>query len=168
MRNPPEFRHASFEFRHAFLQKRVPGVRRQTNPALQNLAQLLLTQEAGVDSSTEAMARVCDKLRLHLAKLMGLDGFTLLLVRSLTFARGDFPWLETIQAERDGSLNGLRPSVQTQEPAELMAGFAAVLAYFFGLLLAFIGGDLTLRLIRGIWPDNDILSDTCIGVFMVL
>ncbi len=133
---------------------------RQADSALQNLAPLLLAHEAGGDGEPElladAMERACERLRLHLGKLMGMDGFTLLLVRALTLARADFPWMAEIQAERDGSLKNLRAACAGREPTEAAAGFAAVLAHFFGLLVAFIGEDLAWRLIQGAWPDIDL------------
>lgn len=133
---------------------------RQASSAMQNLAHLLLRHEwnDSPDAATlsDAMERACDKLRRHLVKLMGPDGFTLLLVRSLTFAKTDFPWLTGIQVERDGSLKGLRAVVEEREPAETAAGFVAVLSHYLGLLVEFIGEALTLRLIQGIWPDVDL------------
>lgn len=135
---------------------------RQSPSTAQNLAQLLLTHEAGGDQDLETLAaateRACDTLRLHLARLMGLDGFTLLLIRALTFARTEFPWLEGIRAEKDGSLKGLHAVAGEREPAEAAAGFASVLSHFLGLLVVFIGEDLTLRLLQGAWPDIDLVG----------
>ena len=128
---------------------------RQPNAALKPLAQLLLTHEAEAERPSDALERVCATLRLHLAKLMGLDGFTLLIVRALTFARADFPWLAGIQTESDGSLKGVHAAAQ-QAPADALAGFTAVLSHFFGLLMALIGETLTLRLLQGIWPEIDL------------
>jgi hypothetical protein len=127
---------------------------------MQNLAHLLLTHTTGgssdIDSLADAMERASNTLRLHLGKLMGIDGFSLLLVRSLTFARADFPWLKDIQAGKDGSLKGLDTTVRGQEPVEVLAGFTAVISHFLRLLVAFIGEDLTMRLIQGAWPEVDL------------
>jgi hypothetical protein len=101
---------------------RIHGFMRQVNPTMQNLAYLLLTHTAGgdpdINSPADAMEQTTNTLRLHLGKLMGVDGFSLLLVRALTFARVDYPWLEDIQVERDGSLKGLHTAVKEQEATE--------------------------------------------------
>ena len=133
---------------------------RNAPSVVQKLAQHLLIHEAGVSrdsaSLADAMERACDKLRQHLSKLMGLDGFMLLLIRALTLAGAYFPWLEALHVQADGSLKDVYTSVQKQEPVQAIAGFTAVLSHFFALLVTFIGEDLTLRLIQGIWPNIDL------------
>jgi hypothetical protein len=104
------------------------------------------------------MERVCEKLRAHLTVLMGLDGFTLLLIRSFTLAVAEFPWMESLPAKKDGSLACTHASMSHQAPPELLAGFITVLTAFFGQLFAFIGEPLTLRLLQDIWPEL-MLSD---------
>jgi hypothetical protein len=135
---------------------------RPVNSTAKNLAWLLLTHETGEHRASialaDAMERVCDKLRLHLVKLMGLDGFTLLLVRALTFAQSDFPWLEEVQTQQDGSLRGLNTSIETQEPAEAVAGLTNLLSHFIGLLMNFIGEGLTRHLLQGAWPEIDLIG----------
>lgn len=133
---------------------------RQANPTVLRVARHLLQHEVGgsqdAASFADATVRAYDKLRVHLTKLMGTDGFTLLLVRSLTFARADFPWVESITVERDGSLTGVSSAVGEISEREAETGFTGLLVHFIGLLIAFIGEDMTLRLIQGAWPEVDL------------
>jgi len=137
-------------------------------PAVQTLTWRLLAHEAGERPDAEALAdaaeRAFDKLRLHLSKLLGTDGFRVLLRRAITLARVEFPWLEGVEAQSDGSLKGLAAAAAARggdstaaHDAEVVEGITAVPDHFLGLLQAFIGQDLSLRLLRGVWPQVDAL-----------
>jgi hypothetical protein len=149
---------------------------RQADPTVQTLARRLLAHEAieadeagesrdaepRADAAqvAEAAEAAFEKLRLHLSTFLGPDGFQTLLERALTLARAEFPWLGVVQAGDDGSLKGLLlAAAHGRDPAEAADGFTAVLAQFLGLLVDFIGEDLTLRLLRGVWPALDAPSD---------
>jgi hypothetical protein len=56
------------------------------------------------ESNSPAPFSVCERLRPHLATLMGKDGFRALLSRALAVARAEMPWLEAVQVKADGSL----------------------------------------------------------------
>jgi hypothetical protein len=57
-----------------------------------------------------------------------------------------------VRLNADGSLKG-EDEPQTQLSAdELSEGKLVLLAEFLGLLVAFIGKDLTVRLVREVWP----------------
>lgn len=136
-----------------------------TDPAVQNLARRLLAHEAGnggqedqgdVGALADAAERAGDRLRLHLAKIIGPAGFQALLARALILAKAEFSWLAEVRVERDGALSGLRAAAEGRERAEVTAGFAAVLAHILGLLVVFIGEDLTRRLVRQVWPEADL------------
>ena len=141
------------------------------HPAVQALTRRLLAHEAGERPDAEALAdaaeRAFDKLRLHLSKLLGTDGFRVLLRRAITLARAQFPWLEGVEAQSDGSLKGLAAAAAAApargggstaaHDAEAVEGITAVPDHFLGLLQAFIGQDLSLRLLRGVWPEVDAL-----------
>jgi hypothetical protein len=133
---------------------------RQADPAVRNLARRLLAHEAGsggqgLEALADAAERACEKLRLHLSKILGQAGFQALLARALTLATAEFSWLTQGRAERDGSLTGLRAAAEGRNPAEATAGFAAVLGHILGLLVVFIGDDLTGRLVRQVWPEAE-------------
>jgi hypothetical protein len=134
------------------------------NSAVQALTRRLLAHEArdrrDVEALADAAGRAVEKLRLHFSKLLGPDGFRALLGRAMTLARAEFPWLEGVQAQSDGSLKGLAATAAARAGGssddEAVEGITAVPAHFLGLLMTFIGQDLTLRLLRGVWPDVDL------------
>ena len=95
---------------------------------------------------------VCEKLRPNLANLMGSAGFCALLSRALTVARSENVWLLAVQVDAHGTL-GVSEGVTTGfDPIETTEGGIVLVAHLLGLLAAFIGDSLTLRLVRDIWP----------------
>jgi hypothetical protein len=122
----------------------------RATPEMREFARRLITYEikGNNPSKTKAGFRVCEKLRPNLATLMGLAGFRALLSRALALAAAEVPSLRAVQVKADGLL---------QVPQELTtnkAGDAEVIlaAQLLGLLVAFIGADLTLRLVHEVWP----------------
>ena len=133
------------------------------SPQIRNLAQRLISYERG-DKFSEAKIRTFpafEKLRPHLATLMGNAGFRALLSRALALSNEEVPWLRAVHVKADGSLEGLEQSETQVDPDEFMEGRVALLAQLLGLLVAFIGENLTSGLMREAWPDvpfNDLVS----------
>ena len=88
----------------------------------------------------------------HLATLLGDLGFRALLSRALALANADVPWLRAVHVNAEGSFEGLDALDTQVEPDEIFEGCVVLLAQLLGLLVAFIGEDLTLRLVREVWP----------------
>jgi hypothetical protein len=113
----------------------------------------LLAHEAGAgklsDVTVPAAIRVCEKLRRPLSTLAGATGFHALLGRALTLAKAQDPHFAGVRLQPDGSLDGLSELCNTEDG---QAG-EALIAQLLGLLDAFIGQDLTLRLVLDVWPD---------------
>ena len=113
------------------------------------LAQRLLTYEAVGDGTanadTQAVCRVCDKLRRSLTTVAGAAGFRSLLARALTLAKKESPLLSAWEVKSDGSLQGLN--------GEAAQSGAVLIAQLIGLMITFIGESLTLRLLHDVWPD---------------
>jgi hypothetical protein len=128
----------------------------QTIPGLRILARDLIAHETSADRTSGAKAAagfyVTEKLRPHLANLMGRSGFRALLARALALASADVSWLNAVKVNADGSLEGLDALRSQVGPAEFLDGKVVVLAQLLGLLVALIGPDLTTRLIGEIWP----------------
>jgi hypothetical protein len=83
---------------------------------------------------------------------MGNGGFHALLARALALAKTEVSWLRPVHVNASGSMEGLR-ELQTQlSPDEFLEGRVVLLAQLLGLLVAFIGEKLTLRLMREVWP----------------
>jgi hypothetical protein len=96
---------------------------------------------------------VTDRLRPHLATLMGIGGFRALLARALVLASAEVSWLRAVQVNADGTLEGLAAPHARLEPAQFREGRVVLLAQLLGLLVAFIGPSLTSRLVGEIWPQ---------------
>lgn len=140
--------------------------------AMLELARRLLVHEAGEgqdqESSMGAAERVLDKLRLHLSKRIGQEGFRTLLARALTLTTARFPQLGAIRVGTDGSLVGLpvvagSGSQETLDNIETLGsitqedfveGAIALVSQLLELLATFIGGDITLRILTAVWPET--------------
>jgi hypothetical protein len=124
-------------------------------PTTRELAQRLLACEAveagTANADTQAVYRVCDKLRRPLTTLAGAAGFRSLLARALTLAKQESPVLSGWEVRSDGSLEGLN--------GETAQSGAVLIAHLIGLMVTFIGESLTLRLLHDVWldlPDSEV------------
>jgi hypothetical protein len=84
---------------------------------------------------------------------MGTTGFRALLARSLVLGAAEVPWLGTITVGADGGWQGLKEPGALHDSVQVAEGGVVLLARLLGLLTAFIGEDLTVRLIREIWLE---------------
>lgn len=90
---------------------------------MRDLAERLIAFEArekqlsGAKAPTAAY--VCEKLRPHLATLMGKAGFRAVLSRAVTVASAEVPWLGAVQVNAEGALEGWDMAEARAEPMEL-------------------------------------------------
>lgn len=128
----------------------------RATPVTRDFAERLVafeTKTARVPRTQAPVAfEVCEKLRPHLATLMGKAGFCALLSRALTLAAAEAPALLAVRVRADGSLGGLDHSESAVEMPDVAEDAVVVLAQLLGLLEAFIGQNLTLRMLRDVWP----------------
>src|ERR1035441_8038395 len=120
----------------------------QSTPQMLDFAERLIAYETRGNKSsgtkTPAAFPVCEKLRPHLATLMGNTGFRALLSRALARAETDVPSLRAMQVNADGSLAGLeKPDVQA-EPEERARGSLVLVAQLVGLLAAALSETMVL------------------------
>ena len=136
---------------------------------MRNFAKRLINCEANGNKSARARPPaafdVFEKLRPALATLMGNGGFGALMARALALAGDEVPWLRAVKVKPDGTLSKLEDLPARPDPDTLLEGRVVLLAQLLGLLVAFIGEDLTLRLVREIWPreplnDLDLVNGT--------
>ena len=124
---------------------------------MRSIAQRLISYETPGNDSCEtenaAIFQVSDRLRAHLATLMGHGGFRALLARALALASAEVSWLRAVQVNADGALEGLETLHAHLTPAEFRDGRVVLLAQLLSLLVAFIGPGLTSRLVGEIWPQ---------------
>ena len=125
-------------------------------PLMRNFARRLISYEAQENkcaaTQSPAAFRSCEKLRVHLAIFLGEAGFSALLSRALALAAAEVPWLRAVRAKTDGPLEGLEDLQTKLDRDEFLEGGVVLLAQLLGLLVTFIGGNLTVRLVREIWP----------------
>ena len=126
------------------------------HPLMRDFAKRLIAHETrgNKSSGTRAPAAlpVIEKLRPKLATLIGDAGFRALLSRALVRAKAEVPSLRAVQVEADGTLGGAAELEAQAGPREIAEGGVALLAQLLGMLAAFIGEDLTLRLACEVWP----------------
>lgn len=123
---------------------------------MRSIARQLIVSETPGNRSAEVDSpafRATDKLRPHFSMLMGRGGFQALLARALVLATAEVPWLATVRVVADGELEGLMVAKATCATADFSEGEVVLLAQLLGLLVAFIGPALTLRLITQLWPQ---------------
>ena len=124
-------------------------------PQMRNVAKRLMAYETGVHkrsgTKTPMAFHCCEKLRPHLATLMGDAGYRALLSRAL--ASSEVPWLHGVYVKADGSLEGLEDLHVQLAPDDFFEARVVLLAQLLGSLAAFIGEDVTLRLVREVWPN---------------
>ena len=101
---------------------------------------------------SKPMLAVIAKLRTPVEDLMGSSGFRALSSRAMALAGRDIPWWSGIRVGDDGQLDGLIEAERRVGPQKIADGGIIVLACMLGLLVAFIGESLTLRLVREVWP----------------
>ena len=123
---------------------------------MRSFAKRLIESEALNNTSsaqTAAAFPAIDKLRPHLATLMGHGGVRALLSRALLLTTAEVSWLRAVQVNADGDFEGFEELGLQLDASEFVKGRVVLLAQLFGLLVALIGPSLTSRLSGEIWPQ---------------
>lgn len=108
-----------------------------------------LSAAVHLGTDTPTVFRVVEKLAEALRKLAGAAGLRSLILRSLALAKERMPGLDILGVGSNGSLEGV-PGLQCEGQEE--EGGMIVLTQLLGLLVIFIGEDVTISLLRGLWP----------------
>ena len=131
------------------------GMSRAT-PHMRNFAKRLIADKPSGNKAAAtkntADFNACEKLRPNLTTLMGNVGFCALLSRALALAQAEVLWLRAVKVNTEGTLEVVEESAHF-DPDKLFEGELVLLAQLLGLLVAFIGKSLTLRLVREVWPN---------------
>ena len=104
----------------------------------------------GGTSDSDAAQQIMKRLYDELATLLGPAGFDALVARSLMLARRVHPTLAGVSVASGGTLVGLGDP--PGERVERAQGALAIVAHFIELLVVLVGADLTMVLMRDIWP----------------
>ena len=126
---------------------------------LAQTARALIANEVGEPATSDAVAagaaRACEKVCLHLARIVGTTGIRALFDRSWTASRSEFPWLPSVDGGSfEGRLSQLAGALTGQPPSEALEAAASLVATLVELLGRFIGDELTLRLLQELLPDG--------------
>jgi hypothetical protein len=129
----------------------------RVSTAFRSFAAHLIAQDAKSKNASRsgpaASFPVIERLRAPLTNLMGGAGFSALISRSLALATADIPALRGVQLKADGVWEGLE-AIEAQLGVDgFLEARVVVLAQLLGLLVAFVGEALTLRLMAEIWPN---------------
>ena len=123
---------------------------------MRDLAQRLIRYETRANRSSATNSPlsfpVCAKLRPPLVTLLGNAGYHALVSRALALAKTEAAWLGTVRVQADGSLQASEDFRASVGPAGILEGRIVLLAQLLGLLVAFIGPNLAVRLVSEIWP----------------
>ena len=124
----------------------------RVTPPLRVLAERIIAHDAkGLSRKKQVTVFLAvNKLRPHLVALMGNGGYRALVMRALVLVSVEVAWLRTVRVADDGTLD--RIDEAATKPGEIMQGRVVLMAQVLGLLIAFIGESLMLRLVREIWP----------------
>jgi hypothetical protein len=128
----------------------------QATARMRDLAERLIAYETAGNKSSGSTTRVafpvCEALRPPLATLMGSAGFNALLARALARAMAEVPSLRAVQVNADGCLDVVEKPVLQADAQALSRDSVVLVAQLLGLLVDFIGENLTLRIVRDVWP----------------
>lgn len=127
------------------------------NLKMRNFSERLIVFETGEKNSGESKIPpgiiVIEKLRPQLIALMGKGGFRALFMRALTLAGAEAPMWRAVQVNPDGTFAGFDAPDVHGSSNETFDGSVILVSHLLGLLVAFIGEILTLRLVGEVWPN---------------
>jgi hypothetical protein len=128
----------------------------RATPQLRRFAERLIAFDARgnkpAGAEAPAVFPVCEKLRPHLATLMGTAGVRSLLSRALAVTREEVAWVSAVAIDTDGCLQVVNATDVQAGPEQFARAGVVLLAQLLGMLVAFIGAKLTLQLVREAWP----------------
>ena len=120
---------------------------------LRNIAVSLMQEIRAAQSTTgiaRATANLWDGIARQLAPIIGPGGFDSLFFRSLQLTRASLPWLalaDSLDLPQTRTI-GLLLNLDARGADEALAASDLLLRNFIELIVAMIGGALTLRLLR--------------------
>ena len=116
---------------------------------------LLAASQTDSDPHVSEVVAVIERLRISLSKFAGDAGFVSLLRRAVAMASSDIPSLQNVKIGMDGRLDGVEQTGADPGTGALGGEAAvAITTHLLGLLVAFVGEPLTVRLLRESWPDT--------------
>jgi hypothetical protein len=105
-------------------------------------------------SIAAAVLASCDAITAALVPIVGQQGASAMLFRSVQLARAGHPWIAQAQPPTGMSidLDALHTAIEAQTTTQAKLGGIVMLSAFCDLLRSLIGASLTTRLLDGVWP----------------
>jgi hypothetical protein len=100
-----------------------------------------------------------EKLRIHLARRLGSDGYHALISRAVSLTTSKWPWVGLISIKKDGALAGFVQGTELESPASVLSGSVEVATCIIGLLDTFVGRELSVRLLSDLWPKPVVVDE---------
>ncbi|MDQ6674592.1 MAG: hypothetical protein M3069_28305 [Chloroflexota bacterium] len=129
-----------------------------------DLASWLVARELGAEADAEglfaAAEQVGQKLSHGLSRSISAAGSQALVSRALHLEQTEFPFLEGVRAgiPPGACFEGLIESTRDVESGEAARGLLTVLRRMLDVLANYMGEELTLRMVREVWPDLPLLA----------
>lgn len=115
-----------------------------------------VSNDADAAQIADAIVSTWQEVNTTLIPILGERGVAALYQRSLYLTASAHSWLSVtytgIQTPMD--LDALKKVIAQQTSANAIAGGAAVLQTFYGLLASLVGPLLTERLLRSVWANS--------------
>lgn len=126
-------------------------------PDLAAAARKLLASEGDASATmADRIALACERLTVHLSRLVGLIGIRTLFHRSIVLSSAKFPWLVDARGGKTGPgedpFEALRERLVPQDPDAAVEAFIFILSTLVGLLGRLVGDALMWRLLHEVWP----------------
>jgi hypothetical protein len=120
--------------------------------------QIIARESAGRDTPLElaqGLEGAFGRLHKLTSSLVGTVGFGAVMSRAIHVTKASRPFLSTAELEVSDTLRikGFDEIIEREGAARVTACAADLLGNVLSLLCAFIGEDLTFRLVRRIWTD---------------
>jgi len=127
----------------------------EPRPFVVGLVRTIVRVEVAGGGAREAdvAQHILPRLHQAFAMLIGPGGFDVLLARTIVLARRAHPILVGVGAGPAGTLTRLDDVARDEVAFE--EGVMAIVTQFMELLVALIGEDLALRLVRNAWPEEE-------------
>lgn len=130
------------------------------SPKLKKLVRRLIAEEYVVEDklphTRESVAFLCGRLRQPLARLTGVAGFRSLLSRALALTAKRIRWMKAVHVTAEGNLGGVAEAQVGVPPSEVAEGKIELMTQLIGLLVTFIGAELTGHIVREAWPEASV------------
>jgi len=128
------------------------------NAVLRPVAMNVLTSRAGHGTDVSTVAATAsaayEDLAAILVPLIGQMGLDAIIARALQLTQQEYPAVSAGDTDQHGAFAQVNVWLKQQDARIATDAAATMFSMVGGLLIAFIGEPLTMRLLRRAWPDG--------------